>query len=148
MERWSLRTRRPANICNAAGTLPPSRPKRCSPNQLGKPRMAMACRRSTIASRSPSTCRSISLKRLPASDALGQVHAEALRGHRMPVLLPGIADAHFRHASPLRQLFGHGHGVGTALANVQQQVLAFTARLEGGQFINLEILRRAAHQRA
>ncbi|MNN58834.1 hypothetical protein D3C81_1739040 [compost metagenome] len=66
-ERWSGRIRRPPNIASAAGTLPPSRPKRCSPNQLGRPRAAISETRSSMAAASPCTSRSTSLKRLPAS---------------------------------------------------------------------------------
>ncbi|KAG1381190.1 hypothetical protein G6F59_017928 [Rhizopus arrhizus] len=47
-------------------------------------------------------------------------------------------------ASPRRQQLGHVHGIGTALADVQQQVLAFTRGLEGRQFVDLEIVRRGA----
>jgi hypothetical protein len=36
------------------------------------------------------------------------------------------------------------HGVGTALADVQQQVFAFAGGLERRQFVHLEIVRRGA----
>ncbi len=71
-------------------------------------------------------------------NALGQVHAEALGGDRMAVLHAGVAHRHFRQAGPLGQQLGHMHGVGTALADVQQQVLALASGLERRQLVDLK----------
>lgn len=81
-------------------------------------------------------------------DALGQMHAEALGGHCMAIFQTRIADAHLGDAGPVRKLFGDIGGVLATLAHGEQQMLAFTGRLECRQLVDLEIVRGVAHRRA
>ncbi len=81
-------------------------------------------------------------------DALGQMHAEALGGHGVAIFQASIADAHLGDARPVRELLGDVGGVLATIAHGEQQMLTFARRLERRQFVDLKVVRRAAHRRA
>src|SRR5690606_28566940 len=80
-------------------------------------------------------------------DLPGQVDAEALHGHRMAVLEPGVADPGLVDARPLREQPGHEGGVHPALLDRQQQVFPGAAGRERVDLVDAEVIGRRTETR-
>src|SRR5690606_13664366 len=75
------------------------------------------------------------------------MHAETLARDRMPILQPGVPHPLLRHARPARNAARGLRRVQTPLLDRQQKMFAAATRLESVDFLDKEVLRRAAHHR-